>query len=316
MTLFYPASHHSHYSISEPKEGHQLTHFKLFESRPQLPFIEAQRACQLIYERYKSPLMICFSGGIDSECVAQAAIAAKVPFELVIMRLSPSFNDHDTVYALEFCEKVGKKPIFIDLSIIRFYESGEFLQYAMKYRTNSPQFATHLWLAEQIQGVPVFAGSFPYINYFDREGKELEESYLYTSEDKEYGVDRLFQQTGRGGVGHFFQYTPELYFSFLTHTIAGSSKKKRIELQLGTHYDMKEYAFAQGGFNTKIVTGRSQKYTGFEKVKEYYAARYGIGDTYEKLFREPLQRIFPKKKSVRTLLPKAAEQNFFYNSQE
>lgn len=309
---FFPASHLSHYSISEPTSAHQLTHFtQAGARRPNTPFIEAQQACRLIYEQHRQPLMICLSGGIDSECVAQAADACGVPYELVIMRLAPNFNDHDTIFAQQYCEKIGKTPIWIDLDIVRFYETGLFLEYALKYRTNSPQFASHLWLADQIQGLPVFAGSFPYMNYFDSEGNLLKDSFLYTAEDKEYGVDRFFQKTGKSGVGHFFQYTPELYFSFLVHTIAGASLEQRLKKELRSHYEMKKNVFSEGGFNIHLVPERKQKFTGFEKLKEYYAERYGIGDIYEKLFRESLQRIFSAKKSARTLIPREAEEMFY-----
>jgi len=308
---FFPRSHQLHYRIHEPKPGYQLTVFERAPLSIQTPFEEAVRASRLIYETYQIPLTICLSGGLDSECLAQAVLASGVPFNIVTLRLKPEFNAHDTVHAESFCRQYQLPIRFLDLDIIRFYESGEFLEYALKYRTNSPQFAAHLWLADHAEGVPVFGGSFPYLNYFDFEGNLLEESFLYTPEDKEYGVDRLFQKQNRPGVGHFFQYTPELYFSFLCKTVAGGSLAQRQKLKLGSYYQFKTEVFSQAGFNMQLTPERQDKYTGFEKVKAYYAERYGIGDVYEKLFRLPLQKMFPVKTSVRTLFPKEAGGKFY-----
>lgn len=318
MKKFYPQSHLNHYSYYEPVVGYQLTEFYQSPQQNTLsPFKESVRACQLIYEKYQKPLIVCLSGGLDSECMIQAVQASEVPYKVAIMRFVPDFNKHDIIFAEEYCRLHHIKPTYYDIDIIQFYESGEFCEYAIKYRTNSPQFCAHIWMADQIEdGVVLLAGSSPYLNYYDKAGTLLKECTLFTPEDKEYATDRLFQIKNKPGVAHFFQYTTELYFSFLFKTIAGSSLKIRHKYALNNHYEFKKTIFKQGGFNTEIFVQRNEKFTGFEKVKEYYASLYGAGDSYEKLFRLPLQQMHPEQISIKTMIPRNLEKMFYKEEPE
>ena len=301
-SYFYPVSFANHYRYSHPEPKHQLVEFLTAPKALDSCFKEAILACQIVYETTKEPLNICLSGGLDSECLVQAAIASKVPFKVSIFKYLPDFNVHDIRFAIEFCEAKKINYELVELDIVRFYETGEYLEFALKYQVNSPQFVVYLKCASQTSGNTIFAGGFPYINYFI-DGKKLETPSIFTPSSKEYCFDRFFNVEKRTGVGHFFQYTPELYFSFLLKTIAGGSIGERSVFNFENHYAFKAKVYEQGGFNVSNCLERKVKFNGFEKLKDYYADRYGVGDIYEKLFRLPLQEIMPPEESIITLYP-------------
>lgn len=70
---------------------------------------ECVRAARLIGENAKKPIIIHFSGGIDSEIVVRSFLEAEVPFEVSIMKLiykgNTHYNSFDTVYAFDLAKK-------------------------------------------------------------------------------------------------------------------------------------------------------------------------------------------------------------------
>jgi hypothetical protein len=121
---------------------------------PELPFIEAQKCAQHIYENKKN-LKLCLSGGLDSEMVALALMAKKIPFEARILKFNDGWNSEDTQHAVSFCIRNSIPYKFIDLDIIHFFESGDFLPFLKRYRTQSPELASHCWFLDQIDGTPI-----------------------------------------------------------------------------------------------------------------------------------------------------------------
>jgi hypothetical protein len=312
MTNFYsPISKDNHYRISFPKKGFQLVEFLKKPSEISLPFVEAVKACQTIYEEFSRPLNICLSGGLDSECVAQAALSSGVPFYISIFKYKDKLNEHDIKFARSFCQQNNLKFNEIDIDVIRFYETGESLEYALKYRTNSPQFAVYLKCAEKLDDVCLFAGTNPYFIHFNLDGSLSEVPKLFTPSDKEYCLDRLFINNKKLGVGHFFQYTPELYFSFLFKTVAGANRNQRLAYKISNQYEFKKNIFEQAGFNTNNFPERNTKFTGFENIKKYYAERYNILDAYEQFFRMPLEALFPPEIEITTITKFDCEKDFY-----
>jgi hypothetical protein len=85
---------------------------------------ECVRAATLIGQNAKRPILICLSGGMDSEVVARSFIEAGVPFEVAIMNISYRDNDnvnsHDNCYAYDYASENNIKVhiITIDLETI------------------------------------------------------------------------------------------------------------------------------------------------------------------------------------------------------
>ena len=70
---------------------------------------ECVRAAGLIAQHAAKPILICYSGGIDSEIVVRSFQESGADFEVVIMKLKYDNDDHtnkhDTKYAFEYIEQ-------------------------------------------------------------------------------------------------------------------------------------------------------------------------------------------------------------------
>jgi hypothetical protein len=260
------------------------------ELQPEPAIFEAARAATLIYKdakRLNKKVVICLSGGIDSEAMLRAFEAAEIPFEAVFLRFENELNRYDLEDNVKICEQLGAKFSFIDIGIQDFFESGKFLEYGKKYGCQSPQIAAHLYLLDKIDGCPVLAGNPLEIHASQKVLNhnlpgDLHAVYL-----------RYFMKNNRPGVPFFFIYTPELCFSML-HTeimqqliafgLAGAS--------FTYFYEIKCLSYRQAGFN---VTARRDKFTGFEKLRELYDAldNKEHGTAFNQRYREPLELLNP-----------------------
>lgn len=271
-------------------------------------FSEARLAARQIYQKSLSinkPIQICLSGGIDSEAAAEAFLVEKIPFEAVTLRFLDGWNDYDIKPAIEFCEKHNLPQRFIDLDVKAFLESGEYLTYARKYRCNSYQVCVHLWFLGQLRGLPVLGGQqfVPVFHSHDlddigrlKNKKLLPQSYIGLGGDRQLSYERYAQIEKRALVVNFMQYTTELAIS---HQDVPIYQELMVEnLKTGTielTYEKKCRWYAQSGFQAKP---KADKYTGFEKLKDYYAKIGGHEWYINDLYRKELEEEMPNRKNI------------------
>lgn len=79
--------------------------FQSCDHPPASWFQECVNTAQYISENTQDPLMIAYSGGIDSEIVCRYFLEINVPFKVFTLKYTDGSNDHDTVYADKFCKK-------------------------------------------------------------------------------------------------------------------------------------------------------------------------------------------------------------------
>lgn len=187
---------------------------------------ECIRAARLIAENTRLPIQIFYSGGADSEAVVHAFLAANVPFQTVIIRFKAGLNSHDIAFADKFCREHQIVPRYLDLDVIRFFESGLAFDYAEQTQAVSPQFLHHMWGMDQIDGYPILGSGECYIRK-----QELENSNgLWAMHEKEKVAAwyRYFMVRNREGAPGFFQYTPELMLSWLREPLVVDLINNRI----------------------------------------------------------------------------------------
>ena len=311
----YHWTYNNHFVCGFHKEGAKLDPNKFFSkigslSRPPLSLIEeAALSAQLVYKFAKTrgqELVLCLSGGIDSEAMAQVFINENIPFRVSIMRFNDRLNDFDIKPALEFCKKQSIDCDIFDLNIIDFFESGKYLRYGEKYKCQSPQLAAHLFLLDYIKGFPVLPWSAPEI--------------IYNSDYVSYGLPgdlhcsilRYFVINERPGVPFFFLYTPELVGSFFHSPIIQKILYfGQRGAEVSNWYEHKCMSYIQAGFDVKP---RGNAYTGFEKLKTFYdqldGKRYGIA--FNDRFRAPLEKLNPLPANNYQILDK----EFLHSSKE
>jgi hypothetical protein len=276
---------------------------KLADSKS--PVEEAQRSASLIYEYSRDlKIKLCLSGGIDSACMLESFTTQNIPFEALFLKFKNSLNDFDILTNLEFCRQKNIKHSIIDLDILHFFDSGIFIDIAKKYECQSPQIASHLWLLDQIDGLPIIGGN-PMMPIWHNQ------SWFYVGLPGELHCTyfKYFQINQRAGVPWFFLYTPELISSFFNVKVAHDFISKKKTNLHDYNYAQKCLAYQQGGFS---ALPRKDKFTGFELVRKFYDEKYNTkhGTSFDQNFRRPLENLFPFPESYIQLVPK----NYFPNS--
>jgi hypothetical protein len=255
---------------------------------PLSPLEEAARAAGLIRTSTDQEIFLCMSGGIDSECMALGFLEAGIRFSVAIMRFSSDLNGYDIRDAVDFCERNSIPCRFFDLDIPDFYLDGRHFRLGFENRCTSPQLTTHLDLLAKVPGFPVLSWNICRPHLLPN-GKTT----LAMPTDLYFSYHRFLQRTGKEGVGFFFLYTPELFYSFLKLPLVKDLLFQRGAMSgRSMGYAEKCDAYRQGGFQVK---NREEKYTGFEQVKLFFQ-NYLQEDAraFDRHFRLPLQMRFPQ----------------------
>lgn len=77
---------------------------------------------------------IFISGGLDSEVALNIFMAANIKVIPVIIKFKNSINDVDVANAIEICQNANLVPIIIDIDVIKFFESGDWIDIAKRYQ--------------------------------------------------------------------------------------------------------------------------------------------------------------------------------------
>lgn len=177
-----------------------------------------------IYNSTDLPINILFSGGIDSEVVVRNFLKLGVSFKVSICRFKNNLNLHDIAYAIVFCDQHNIKYDIIELDILKFLEN-DLHSYAEKSQCRYPHYCSVMWLADQVDGLPVLGEGQSYI------AKRLPDNYIPGISPYEFSLwdlcgketvatmYRHFINQDRPAVPTFYQYTPETVYSYLTGEI-------------------------------------------------------------------------------------------------
>lgn len=224
-----------------------------------------------IYNSTDLPINIMFSGGIDSEVVVRNFLELGVSFKVSILQYKNNLNLHDIAYAVVFCDQHNIKYDIIELDIVNFLENDAY-DYAAKTQCCHPHYCPGMWLADQIDGLPVIGGGGSYLT------KRLPNDYVPGVSPYEFSLWDLwgeemtasmythFINQNRPAVPAFYQYTPEITYSYLIDEIIQQliNNKRHGKLSTSTtKFDIfsKHY--------TDLLYRK--KYHGFEKIKEISA---------------------------------------------
>lgn len=255
---------------------------------PQSMKAEAVNAARLIAEKFNAPICLPLSGGIDSEAMAEAFIAAKVPFTAVVFRYQNNFNEYDISSAIRFCQLNSVPTKVVDINLDDFFKSNRHLDIAEKYQCRSPQIAVHIFGALEVKGCVVFPHN-P-IALYNRQ----DHFYWEFPQNLYLSYDRFFAKESREGVGLFFLYTRELIYSYLgapiyKNLITRPNGYWRIYSR--DPYLVKCELYRQGGFK---VLSRRAKATGFEMYRRHLnqvnVGRYQH-DYFDEHFRRPMELV-------------------------
>jgi hypothetical protein len=232
--------------------------------------------------------VLCFSGGIDSQAMVQCWQEAGIDFDTAILVFNDDLNSHDVNHARMFCEKNNITPLEININVIQYLTRDHYEQ-AEKYRCSSPHFTTHYKMFDVLQDMGytgICCGGTAFAKNETSWGPALSAAqlnYLEYTRINQYPI-----------IGNFLGYDPALCWSIAILTPSNEfswSAAVTESLVDNTHkrYLAKVEGYIRHGFN---IIPQESKFTGFEKVKNYFTNQTGDGWSFEKKFRHPLEKKF------------------------
>lgn len=229
---------------------------------------ECHATARLIRDSIQEPLALLFSGGADSEVVLRSFVEQKIPIDVVICQFADKLNAFDVDVAITCCEQLGIPYKLVALDILEFLNSGRYLEYADATQIRSPELCSTMWLADQIDNVPIMGSGECYVvkrvpmSYID--GVSPYDPTPWDMYEKELiaGWYRHFMRPGheRLAVPGFFQYTPEIMLSFLQDQRVVDLVHDRVIGKRST------LTSKLGIYQKYFPLANREKYTGYERL--------------------------------------------------
>lgn len=204
-------------------------------------------------------LYVCFSGGIDSQVVAEAFRFARIPFKAAILRFKKDLNIHDIAWAIIYCETNGVAYEFFDIDIEEFFLGGELNALADLTQCVTPQLPSSMKLMQMIAA----KGGYPILGSAECYLEKTERGWVMFEREKIAAVYRYLMATNTPGQAGFFQWNPEIMYSFLVDPMIRRLVSNRCDGHNSTYYLKSEI------YENHFKLFKRPKYTGFEKVMAF-----------------------------------------------
>jgi hypothetical protein len=229
---------------------------------------ETVDAMEKLYETKTGKFQVLYSGGVDSQYICEIFLKLKMDFEPIIIRLNGNngevYNQHDILYAFNFCTSKNIKPVIYDLNFDNFVESGKIIEVAESVNCCSFAIPATLYVAGQLDGYVIVADGDPYLRYDANNNDWLFVEYEYV-----HSLMTYYEKNKLNGTPYVLSYTPEMMLSFLLDPNIVALGTGKIPGKAGSH-STKSHVYNNGsGFNIDVynfVTKNRIKFTGYEQI--------------------------------------------------
>ena len=173
---------------------------------------EVLATAQHIADSETRPLVVCMSGGIDSEVIARAFIELGVSFSALTAEFTDGSNTHDTDHARRFCAAQGITQHWLKLDPVQAFGDGMERWISDGYEAWSPYRYLQLYLlerAERLGACSVHGGGTDCQTYFT-----VNDQICYKQNS---GVVCALQWMARNHQRHypyFYSSTPEMVAAY------------------------------------------------------------------------------------------------------
>lgn len=228
---------------------------------------ECGETARIIRRNTDQPIVVLFSGGVDSEVALRSFVESGIEVSVAILRFANDLNVHDYSWAVTVCELLKVPYKFYELNLSDFWQSAA-LDYAKDTQCVSPQLLSTMWLIDQIEGYCVLGSGEHYLakrplpNQTITESNYLRSHWDLIEKEKIAAWYRHFLVRGRDGCPGFFQYTPEIMLSWLVDPLAIELWNDRIVGKLDSVST--KLRFYRQHFDLRV----RPKYSGFERVPD------------------------------------------------
>lgn len=205
---------------------------------------------EYIQQHYPAPYYLMVSGGVDSQAMLWAWAQYGTNYIPVSFIYNKDMNIHDIETMHEFSSTHIIPVAYKNFDVLGFLEN-DYPEYSERYRCGSPHICTYMRLVEELpdRGTVIFSGD-PWIH-----------EIIHKFPDRNnWGLYKYAIKTGRSMVPYFFTETKQITESF--NNIYRPHTVNKVD-----HYHA-------NGFPVISQANRPpynmHKYTGFEKIKDYY----------------------------------------------
>lgn len=258
--------------------------FKMHWGKPSRPVMnfkdECIKVCQILAETYPNQKFnVLFSGGIDSEIVMQSFIWAGLTqrTKATIIRFTGGYNDHDIAYAIDFCKYHAIPYELMELDIVEFFNSKEYIPYGMKYQSIQLAQIQCIWALDRIQDdIPVlgtgevfFEKIFNWNTWMEDVPRKQYDWVYYVRENNDLSVPKYSILNNRPVISEFFSYTPEIMKSYVNDQIvqdlvynklAGKLSIASSKFQIYSQYFLLKFRKKYHGYETlKLLNLQAQQ---------------------------------------------------------
>jgi hypothetical protein len=228
------------------------------QTEPSDFFTESKRAAEIIWSAKQGTVYVMYSGGVDSEYTLKLFHSLGMSVIPVIIKLNPSYNEHDIKYAIDFCEAHGLTPLIIDIDFDEFVRSGKIIDIAESVQLCVYQYAATLYATANIDGTVICSTGEPSVR-LDSNAKQW--SVIF--DEYNYVFFNYWQTHGVIGTPFFTTYTPEMMFSFISDPRVNDLVNFRVPGKQG-HQSSKWLIYNRhSGFNHR----ERPKYHGYENIE-------------------------------------------------
>ena len=98
-------------------------------------------------------LVVCYSGGIDSELICWALLKKNIDFKVLTVRYTNKLNQYDIDFTTKFCQQHNIEQIFLDIDPIDFYTNGIQKYIVQGYRAHNLYRYFQLFLLEHVENM-------------------------------------------------------------------------------------------------------------------------------------------------------------------
>ena len=216
-----------------------------------------------IVDLYPPPYTIFASGGVDSQATILAWLQSGKKFDIVSIRYENDFNYHDIKYLEQFSKRHGVEINYLDFCVTEFLET-QLKDYVYTYNCTSPQICTHMAFSELVpEGTVIFSGMM--IIGSPMYGSEFVPELLGLYNYKKIKRNAL--------IPLFFMEDQDVVSAFL-------NMQERFPKRGGEPYGYKIEYYKQAGYD---IIKQEERYTGFEKIKEFYKTKPWLATPMEKM---------------------------------
>lgn len=251
-------------------------------------------------------ITLCLSGGIDSQFSANLASRFCNKVNAVTFAFlwdNCVINADDLVMAQRFSQQQKLHHEVIEVDLRHFFDT-QMSDVASRYRTGSPQIASHLYgiekflahrgtailmggevpLMAQKQGIAVMPYRWPTANTGSFSHTSL---FHYMRMILPYAI--LAKQTDAPIIRDPFMMSPKIYYQSFMKNLEVIGEHKVIfdidEPMQSRPTDYKNLYYKSFGFDYIVPL---KKHTGFEQLKTHLAMKTGVYNEFDKRYRTPL----------------------------